>query len=38
MFNTEYFEKVNIKNLLKGAIDYEDNENQEGNLADVEDQ
>lgn len=37
MFNTSYFEKVNLKNLLQGTIDYDGNE-QEGDLAEVEDQ
>lgn len=26
MFNTSYFEKVNIKNLLQGTIDYDGND------------
>lgn len=38
MFNTSYFEKVNIKGLLQGAIDYEGNEQEECDLAEVEDQ
>lgn len=36
MFDTSYFEKVSLRGLLKGAIDYEDD--QEGDLAEVEDQ
>ena len=36
MFDTSYFEKVSLKGLLKGAIDYVGD--QEGDLAEVEDQ
>lgn len=38
MFDTSYFEKVSLKGLLKGAIDYGEDIDQEGDLADVEDQ
>lgn len=38
MFNTSYFEKVNLKGLLQGAIDYDANDQEEGDLAEVEDQ
>jgi hypothetical protein len=33
MFDTSYFEKVSLKGLLKGAIDYDDEGDEEGNLA-----
>lgn len=34
MFDTSYFEKVSLKGLLKGAIDYDDNaDDLEGDLA-----
>lgn len=38
MFDTSYFEKVSLKGLLKGAIDYDDEGPEaEGDLAEVED-
>lgn len=38
MFDTSYFEKVSLKGLLKGAIDYGEEHDQEADLAEVEDQ
>lgn len=37
MFDTSYFEKVSLRGLLSGAIDYGEELDQEGDLADVED-
>lgn len=38
MFNTEYFEKVNIRDMLQGVIGGTNNEEAlEANLAEVED-
>ncbi len=43
MFNTSYFEKVNIKDMLQGAIDcnnpndYDSDQENQANLAEVED-